>query len=107
MLNVLLCLLCNQSGSSVYTSFVEALRAASTVSGQVEITVVTPHSTTRYTDVFRFQRPNLSRLETWRDKRLVQLSVWRWKDLLAVQRRTELPANGLELFRFHVLGIPA
>jgi len=64
-----------QAAINAYTSYVDALRTAHTVSGRVSVTSISPHRTLKYSEVFHFQLPNLMRLETWYGKRLDELIV--------------------------------
>ena len=75
IINLLACLVCRQKALSAYDFFVKALRSASTVSGRVTITAITPHSSSTSNSVFQYQLPNLIRYEGWVGKSLVSLIV--------------------------------
>jgi len=68
--NVLACVLCIQTDGNVYTQFQKMLRSASTVSGRVAVTTITPHLTRKSIDTFQYQLPNLERYENWEGKHL-------------------------------------
>jgi thiol-disulfide isomerase/thioredoxin len=61
--------------SNLYSDFVTTLRTASAISGRITTTDVTQHGTTVTTEIFSFKRPNFSKVQAWRNNRMVEMEV--------------------------------